>query len=267
MSYPQPLAQVAVASGLGYFRLNTPLVSDGDMYESTVGCHALAIGPESDIAKINVAYWDDTQPGNMNIAIVDPAHPFIGAIFAHNEKGAVYSAAGMTTMVPGRILIWPFELFNPVTPAPPIGGRVDIITPVLDIIQYFAPPSGLPTQRNDKTFQFQDFPWPAAGVNYQLVVPFYGRRYAAIEFLNHGDQDISVVISGLNYYYTSSNDGAMRTILRVPTVVAPDGRLTEIISALTDGMYDTLLFEFDAAATPALGSETPLKIAVSDLMP
>ena len=62
MSYPQPNADQYAINGYQYFRLNTLLSSPGDIYESAQSALAIALGPESDISRVAVAYYDDQVP-------------------------------------------------------------------------------------------------------------------------------------------------------------------------------------------------------------
>ena len=50
MSYPPPNPDNYALNGYKFFRLNTPLTSDGDMYESAQGGQGFAIGPQSDLS-------------------------------------------------------------------------------------------------------------------------------------------------------------------------------------------------------------------------
>src|SRR5688572_10301119 len=107
MTYPPPNPDLYAVSGQGFFRLNTALLSDGDIYESQQGSHGFAIGPESDISKVNIAYWDETQPRLMNQISISPTRPFPGKFVAVNDE-AEYAPSGR----PARLLIWPEELYN-----------------------------------------------------------------------------------------------------------------------------------------------------------
>jgi len=63
MSYPPPNPDQYALNGYKFFRLNTPLISDGDMYESQQGANGFAIGPDSDISKVNIGYFDEQNFG------------------------------------------------------------------------------------------------------------------------------------------------------------------------------------------------------------
>ena len=72
MSYPQPSADQYAIKGYQFFRLNTLLTSPGDIYQSQQSGHAFAIGPESDISNVNVAYFDDQVPNFMAQTVISP---------------------------------------------------------------------------------------------------------------------------------------------------------------------------------------------------
>jgi hypothetical protein len=164
MSYPPPNPDQYAINGYKFFRLNTPLISDGDMYESAQGAQGFAIGPDSDISKVNIGYFDDQVPRLLNQIAITPERAFPGLILARNESS--YQPSGR----PGRILIWSDELYNP-TWSPSfidIAGRIDFEVPVMDIVQYFAPAaSSMNSGRNDKEYWYEfinaPFTDPVAG--------------------------------------------------------------------------------------------------------
>jgi len=161
VSYPQPNFDQYALNGYKFARLNTPLISDGDIYESQQGAQGFAIGPDSDISKVNIAYFDDQVPRFMNQVAITPERSFPGFFAARNEVNYVPSNR------PGRILLWSDELYNNTwNPAPfEVGGRIDFEVPVLDVIQYFAPAAQSMNQgRNDKEYWYDfinpPFPFP-----------------------------------------------------------------------------------------------------------
>jgi hypothetical protein len=165
VSYPQPNFDQYALNGYKFARLNTPLISDGDIYESQQGAQGFAIGPDSDISKVNVAYFDDQVPRFLNQVAITPERAFPGFFAARNEVNYVPSNR------PGRILIWSDEFYNNTwQPFPGIdtGGRIDFEVPVLDVIQYFAPAAQSMNQgRNDKEYwyDFLNPPFAAASVS------------------------------------------------------------------------------------------------------
>ena len=202
MSYPPPNADQYSINGYKFFRLNTPLISDGDVYQSQQGAQGFAIGPDSDVSKVNIAYFDDQVPNFLNQIAITPERSFPGLIAAQNDK--TYAPAN----TPGRILIWSDELYNP-TWSPSfidIAGRIDFEVPVMDVVQYFAPAGNAMNQgRNDKEYwyPFLNAPANAFGPNtWVIVIPFYGRRYFSMNFQSDGTvqtADIQVTINGLHY--------------------------------------------------------------------
>jgi hypothetical protein len=152
VSYPQPNFDQYALNGYKFARLNTPLISDGDIYESQQGAQGFAIGPDSDISKVNIAYFDDQVQRFMNQVAITPERAFPGFFAARNEVNYVPSNR------PGRILIWSDEIYNN-TWNPnfiDISGQVDFEVPVLDVIQYFAPAAQAMNQgRNDKEYWYE----------------------------------------------------------------------------------------------------------------
>jgi hypothetical protein len=264
MGYPQPDADRYSTGGAGFFRLKTTLTSDGDMYESAQGTHGLAIGPDSDISKVNVAYFDPQQEQQQSIVSISPDRPFPGFIQAANESG-LYIPSNR----PGRILIWPDELWFPEYGPPDynIGGEVDRLDterPILDVVEYFSPVGATPG-RTDKIYLLETIPWVATGHSFFWVLPFYGRHYAVVTFRNITGNDISITCTGVNFGY-NFDARQTETTLIATTVVASNTSFEDEILGSTDGMFDALAFELTHAlvlpANPGVLSR--LKIRVSD---
>lgn len=185
MSYPQQNANDAVVKGADLFRLNTLLASPGDIYESSQGANAMALGPDSDIAEVNVTYFDAQQPLGINNVVLSTSRSMVGKLDVNNTPAA-YLPAGR----PGKILIAPANLWNPNFVPGNSLFNVDIDTqiletPRLDVIQYFHNQPSLVPQRRDKTYTFQSVPVSNtdASVSY-VTIPFYGRKYAHVTMVH-----------------------------------------------------------------------------------
>lgn len=256
MAYPQPSAEKYVVSGYEFFRLNTPLLSDGDIYQSEAGAKAFAIGPESDIATVNLAYYDTQAQGFMNQIAITPQRPFAGRLDANLMQQ--YTPSNR----PGKILMWPGELFNSnITPPGWVeaNDRLDIVSPRLDVIQFFSPPAALPGLRNDKTFFTQNVPWPTA--KYNLAIPYFGRRYANVTLMNVSGVGFTFNLFGLTFLY--GTDSVLTTIDGGVTVAFGGTPYRKVVKATTDGMFDMLLLQFDPDSAPS-STQTLIRVVVSD---
>lgn len=258
MSYPQPQADIYAVNNYKFFRLNTLLSSPGDIYESTQGGHAFCLGPNSDIANINMAYFDDQAPDFMQIITISPARSLTGQISARNESRYVPANR------PGRILFWADDIYDPnFKPRSFVSGDImQFIPPVFDVIEYFTSLPSVVPPRINKEFVFQNYP-VSGGHTLFLVVPYYGRRYAFVNFTNRNFTDANTFgIIGVNYAITddsSANPYHQETVIRAPAAVAANGgTVRQIIKSSTDGMFDALVFSFTN------GGPAPLRIDVYD---
>ena len=258
MTFPQPSAAQYTVSGGDFFRLNTPLASPGDMYQSEVSGLAMALGPESDIANVNVAYFDDQAANKMQFAQVSPSRSLVGRIDANNL--GTYSP----TQQPGKVLIWPADLYDPNYRPRAFNSLTDsitFVTPVLDIIQYFNQQPSLISPRVDKTYEFQNY--AITGGTLYIVVPYYGRKYCYVNFTNREPVIGNTFgILGVNFAITQDTTPStayhQETVIRAPAVVTTNNSATVRIGAGLTGMFDVLVFSVNAAG-PA-----PLRIVVSD---
>lgn len=260
MSFPQPQADPYAVNNYGFFRLFTPLSSPGDIYQSTQSCHAVCVGPNSDIANVNVAYFDDqVKPTFLQTMTISPTRSFVGALNARND--ATFTPANR----PGRIMFWADDIYDP--NFRPRGfnlanDTIEFVAPMFDVIQYFAPQTSLVPARSDKSFVFQNYNI-IGGVQY-LVVPFYGRKYCYIQFTNRqAVLPITFGILGVNYAITqdgTSNPYTQETVIHAPAAVAVGVSVTVIITAQAVGVFDALVFSVNNIG-PA-----PLRIEMSDAL-
>lgn len=261
MTYPQPSASDYTRNGYDYFRLRTLLSSPGDIYESAVGGRALCIGPESDIANVNINYFDDQVSNYLQQTAVSPLRAFAGRIDAQNDRQYV------PINRPGKILIWPADIYDPnFKPVAFVDGDImDFQAPVLDVIQYFAAPPSLSTPRIDKSFVFQNYNSLSTA---WIVVPFYGRKLAYIQFTNRTPVNVTnFQVIGVNYAITPDTTPAplqpapyhQEKQLVAPIDVAFGEQVDAIITATSEGMFDALVFGVNGATGPC-----PLRIITSD---
>lgn len=264
--YPQPSADQYVTDGYSFFRLKTPLVSAGDMYESTQGGYAIAIGPQSDIASVSVAYYDTQAIALQGVetflttALVTPENAFVGKVDSHSEQSILY----MPAKRPGRILIWPNDLYDPnYRPSGfnPVQDHLILEVPLLDVVQYFSPQASVSSTRADKTFFYQSLPFGLDDV--YVLVPCYGRNYMFCEFdLGAGSGgDIDYSISGLSFN-VSTTGPSITTLQASATQVAGTAPKINTFTSATEGRFDYLQFQFSPVS--GSGFVTTLKVILSD---
>jgi hypothetical protein len=261
VSYPQPDADKYAVNGYQYFRLNTILSSPGDIYESQQSGHAIALGPDSDISKVAVAYFDDQVPTFMQQTSIGSDRSFVGRIDARNE--VTYQPIGR----PGRVLFWSDDLFNsqfrPVgfLPNDDLFNRID---PCLDVIQFFSPQQALVPRRNDKSWLIQNVAAPLNLSTY-FMLPFYGRRYGLVEITNRSPNLFNWAVSGVNFAISPSGAGALDQVTPIRPLGALASGVQEItkITPETVGMFDYLLLQIKSVAALAT-TPAPIKVIVSD---
>lgn len=263
MSYPQPDSDEAVLNGLQFFRLKTTLTSAGDIYESAQGANAFMLGPDSDVAKVSMAYFDiQATPTYVQKVAISPDRGFAGFVPAPNNT-AQYAPANR----PAKILMWNDAIYN--ADYLPVGfnpnqDEINTIKPVLDVMQYFVPLASLQSSRADKEYLFQHLPFPIR--TYYLLIPYYGRRYAMVNIFNKTSPpvDLTCVISGINFAIAENNvdNENMVHTLSTTTVVAGTETVIAPITASQDGMFDYL--QIAITGDSGLAGPVPLKIVVSD---
>jgi hypothetical protein len=277
VSYPQPNANAYALGGSQFFRLNTLLSSPGDIYESEQSGLALAIGPNSDIAKVGVAYFDGQTPTYMNRMVIDPNRMFLGRLDARNAA-STYAPSGR----PGRILMWSEDAYDPsYVPSAAVGwgvsDTVTIIPPQLDVIEFFQQiPS--PSRRADREYKIQH-----AGANFTgqtwLVFPCYGRKFGSISCTCGGNTPtFTLRVVGVRYSAPYVTSGGGVTTLGNPTTSETTIYSASLASGASKtvkdflgggvdtnaGMYDSIAVCVKYVADSHDGGNVPLRVYFSD---
>lgn len=269
MSYPQPNSNSTVLAGQQVFRLRTTLLSAGDTYDSQQSGYGFAIGPDSDIANVEINYYDDTQPTRMNTVTIGAGSPYIGLILARNEKDTVYQPSG----VQGRIIYSIADIVPVQNQLTADGGfgpppdNVMRVSPILDILQYLSPPpDNISAPRNDRTYFFvvPDTAGLASTVM-QFEVPYYGRNYASISAFNlMGEASGTIKIEGLRANYgVDQVFKPLSTKQLLGTTNLASGTIIHEVLASTDGQYDYLRVTI-GNTTGAAGNLVSVDIRMSD---
>lgn len=243
MTYPQPSATDYATHRYGFFRLNATLSSPGDIYEAAQSANAFAIGPDSDIANAVAVYIDDYADTTtlMQQIAFSANRAVVGSIYEREDVR--YMPADRS----GRILLYCNDIFDPnfrPDTFDPDNDTIEIVTPVLDIMQYFAPQPSLGPARVDRRYYFQDYQ-VFAGAQW-LVLPFYGRRYGSIRFKNTSTGAAAISVYGVNYGITPhfgvplAERSNQETTLLGPTALAAGGRKDVLVLASVNGSFDAI---------------------------
>jgi hypothetical protein len=259
MTFPQPSSTEYLFGGQDFFRLNTPLQSPGDIYESDVSCHGFCIGPDSDISQVQVNYFDNqVASSRLNGFIITPDRAFQGRIDARLDATYPQLPGNRTA----RILMSSADIYDPTYR--PEGFNVandalDFIVPRFDVIQYFKNmPSVVPT-RSDKKYDWKYYD-TIPGIQW-IIVPYYGRKYAMLD-LENWDPLVTaeVQLRGVNFTVSADAEKHIETALIAPTPILPDGAgLRFFLKASTHGMFDALVIGVDDNPGPM-----PMRLLVSD---
>lgn len=270
MSYPQPDSAKAVLAAQSFFRLNTLLVSPGDIYESTTGGGFFALGPESDIANVAIDYFDEAKPPTfMNSIAISNWSSAAGVIPAANDRN--YLPLNQTA---GRILIRPTDLFNPEISLDGLfGTSVEdpcVIQPRLDVFQYFGQPPSLVPARRDKTYLFESFVTAATGRTAGFLIPFYGRRFGSVQFSNPlaPDEGFHLKIALVSFAIgNGGSSGSAAYVVGDPLadvgIAAHENYLLPVLPG-DRGPCDALFVSVHVPVQNGYGTGAMLKIIVSD---
>lgn len=269
MSFPQTSAVQAVLNGQEYWRLFTPLVSSGDIYESEQSGRAFVMGPQSDVAQVGVTYYDPQAPTNANCVAIGVDKPLIGRL----------DALGTQTYKSGdraRLLISTNDLIPPPGFRPPSALPADTVStvqPKIDLFQYLSVEPTFIAPRSNRIHLFESLPAGPIPPGHWFLVPFYGRRFAEVttKILAPVDTATTVDIKGINFsnilggFGPDPGGGHQEVSLASYVVPAPGlgGTGLGVSAAITNRAFDYLAVKLTFGGGFGANSMT-LHIVVSD---
>lgn len=244
MSYPQAKASQEVIEGQEVFRLKTVLESSGDVYEIDTSAKSFAIGPQSDISRVLITYFDptrDDRSGNFPVAV---GAPFVGRIDSFSTEKYPLANTRAQILVSSEELI--NNAFLPEDFSP--GDILAFQKPCLDLIAYLGNPVvSLSTERPDRLYEGR-IGMPAAPRVTWIIVPWYGRKYASMQAINYAAGTRTVGAWGVNIL-ADRKSGSLQpaeTNLVLPTPILITGTNIEVRRS-NDGAWDYLIFKLASA--------------------
>lgn len=176
MSFPQTQASQATLRSQDYWRLFTEIETSGDIYRCDVSARAFVLGPQSDVARVKISYFDPQEPAAdlANNLVVSNERLFSGRVDALQIEQ--YGGGDQQA----NILITLLDLMPPPGYQPEAaaaaGDEVVLVQPRLDLLAYLAPvPANVPDRverqhllQGRQSIQLADSIW--------YIVPFYGRK-------------------------------------------------------------------------------------------
>jgi len=271
MTYPQPRTDVQVADGAAQWRLYTKVTQQGEIYEIDSSSSAIALGPDSDFANVNLTYLDEslTDVGLVGSIHVSPGYPFAGNLTPRLDTSYPLSSGPPPRL--GRVLAWLLDNYNDIyQPAGKTANDTFFrVQPYLDLIGWQKYPPTLPSKRSDKTILFQDHVAAnglgAAGSVFYLV-PCFGRKFLQTILLNKSGGNVTYEVRGVNFT-TSGTVGAVGTNIETSLVasapVANNASNVKVVDASALGMFDALVIGVGSATGVAI-TGAPLRIYMSD---
>lgn len=249
MSYPQAVASQEVLQGQEFFRLFTNLTSSGDAYEMDVSAKAFSIGPQSDIARARITYWDSENAANAQSFVVNVGESFYGRI------DALASARYSKPRLPARIIVTPEDMYDRAAllnyvAGPALQQILVLHEPKVDLLGFLAPPSFTPLKRDATTYRGRMNLIPGRG--FRVLIPWYGRKFASITTTNYtGIAAFTGEARGLNFTPDEevgvSPPGVtdlQRTVMSPPFVWSAVVGSTQVVQvkASQEGLFDYLEF-------------------------
>lgn len=261
MTFPQAIASQEVIEGQQFFRLYTELQSGGDIYEVDTSALAFVIGPQSDLARVRVTYYDPSAPNQVTSFVVSVDDPFIGRVDALGNTQYPVSKA------PARILVTPEDLYEPLALAELAGSFEQTVAPVrMDLLSYLSPPTAVPGKRADYIVSgritIPDSGDGTGGV--QLALPYYRRKYAAINMGNFTPDDYTYSILGVSFTTDKSGASYQTLVTQLAAGTFNNSAFAETaeIKASTDGMWDFLTIQLSGPDVDSSTTQDCLKYRI-----
>ena len=272
MSFPQTRAAEEVLNGKDLWRLHTPIDSNGDIYELDTSASMIAIGPDSDVVRVLVSYYDDQAPSKVNSLVVKTNEPFIGrldALLATQYEVSTTIGGDALNFAPmvGRVFVSPLDIiyqdYLPLSFVSPSESELLYPRTNLDVLSYLSPPAASPRARRDRSLITTVTPLPVGFGDPRsfVVLPHYGRKLVTIR-ASAGSPGSEMDVFGINFRTTGSF-AFTETIIELGLSIPFGGSLgaSVIADAAEFGFFDLIQVEIHKA-TP--GSTVDLTIIQSD---
>lgn len=219
MTFPQTSSILALQDSQEYWRLFTTLESAGDIFETESSVRAVVVGPQSDIARARIIYYDKQNPNIANELIVSVDKPFLGRLDA---LGSLQYQTGDRA----RLLISSADYgpppvgtntFRPPTAPAPVASPADpailIVDPKIDLLFYLENEPAYVPPRVDRVHQFEQV-GNTTGDQQWFLVPFFGRRFFDVCVKSRGitvsmvtTPAVDVYVYGINLSWILSDVG------------------------------------------------------------
>lgn len=197
MGFPQSKASKATVARQDIWRLSGPLESSGDIYEGDVSATAIAIGPNSDISRMQAVYFDEQAENSTAIGSFSVSRPWTGRIDARNS-GQYPSKDKALILLSTQDLV-PQSNYRP--PSAGVDDVIELMRPCLDVFFYLSALGDVNAERSDKAHLYEQLPDFANANPQWFLVPFYGRRFTEVTLKNLafvGALDVTAELYGLN---------------------------------------------------------------------
>lgn len=237
-----------------YFRLYQT-IDPGDIFRIDGSCQSLAIGPDSDIAKVRVVYYDPQFAEVSGAAIntfaneltVSVGNPWVGRLDARMNRIYPKVPASLAQGNRARLLVYPDDILRNNYVPDVAGVVVERYQPFIDLQAYFGEPPSLAPIRSDRVFDLStansDGSAPLA-----VFFPYYGRRKAMFHF--ESDGDINMSLHGVRYTWgeETAPQKVYDKLLAGFYVLSGDSQ-DLIVRSTQDGYFDELYVLFETGDT------------------
>ncbi|HZJ67685.1 MAG TPA: hypothetical protein VFD36_29480 [Kofleriaceae bacterium] len=163
----------AVQRSQEFYRLKQVIQSPGDIFELNESAKAIYIGPDSDLAEVQVTYFNPDEPDSLETAVVSVNGPLVGRL--DSLPSTIVSSTGQ----PARILVSPVDIVNNDYNDPDQDGILRHIVPAkIDLLVALKALPDIPQTRADRTIRLSRVPYIDATTD--IIVPVYGRRMMTV---------------------------------------------------------------------------------------
>lgn len=249
--------EAAVREQEEFYRLYTPVTSPGDIWEVDVSARAIYVGPQSDIAEVNVQYADNQAPLGARNAIVSVNGPWPTRLDVDLTQRV------SSTNQPQRLLISPVDIVDLAYQRPTAGpapSRRFNVPPYLDLMFALNPPQAIPQVRADRTIRFPQVPYgQGAAASTDVVIPIYGRRMVSFQLTTAQEFTAAFYLVALQPGQVNQYPKSLGSISQV---LAADVRTSTVVFRASD----QVALVTDSAAVTYSDSPLPSAKGQADLI-
>lgn len=194
-------SQSIINNGQDVFRINQPVVNNGDIFRIDQSVQAIAIGPQSDFSEYTIYYLDSALQVAQEL-VINPDQSWVGRL------GAREDITYPNSNTQGSIIAVPRNLFIPDAFIPQFADANVVYRPRVDLLFYSKGAQQVPDKRPPRIWRSAlNIPADPPNSSLESLFPVYGARQWQFRLLQAqaAADDYTVRVRGYKFMFPTGD--------------------------------------------------------------